>query len=308
MPRNSTGKWVARAGATGGGRTYRGQMPVNWYAALVVIVLLGLASVAFARYQYETGPTKNTTAPLKTGSPWYAAAVFDICGTQKVLASDIVDTDKQSFYTSGNGVITIAPKSTSDAGANAVFGKFVSSYKGLTVTSTEIVLPSTATSSSTSTTTSTTSTTSTTTSTTSTTATTSPTTTSTTAKTTAATSTVYRNGGTCGKGTKDAGKKADIEITYWPSAFAAKQKAESYTGDPATLRFTDDQLITVGYVPAGTKLPKPNGTVVTALLDAAAGASASTTTTTPASSTTSTTAPASTTTSTTNSTTTTTSK
>jgi len=283
MPRNSTGKWVARAGATGGGRTYRGHAPVNWYAALVIIVLLGLASVAFARYEYQTGPSQNTTAPTKNGSPWYAAAVFDICGTQKVLPADVVDTSTQSFYTSGNGVITIAPKTTSVAGANATFGNFVSSYKGLTVSSTEIVLPTGAAGA--------------------------PKPTSTTGasaksgkstssnstksktKTTAATSVVYRSGATCAKGTKYAGKKATVQIRYWPSAFAAKQKPVSYTGNPATLRFSDDQLITVGFVPSGTPLPKPNGNVVTALLDAAAGSSTTTPSTSTTSPSTSTTAP-----------------
>ena len=49
MARSSTGKSVARAAATGGGTTYRGQMPVNWYAALVIIVVVGIASVVLAR-------------------------------------------------------------------------------------------------------------------------------------------------------------------------------------------------------------------------------------------------------------------
>ncbi len=40
---NSTGKWVERAATTGGGRTYRGQMPVNWYASLAVICIVGPA-------------------------------------------------------------------------------------------------------------------------------------------------------------------------------------------------------------------------------------------------------------------------
>ena len=52
MARSSTGKSVARAAATGGGTTYRGQMPVNWYAALVLIVILGIGSVALAKYHY----------------------------------------------------------------------------------------------------------------------------------------------------------------------------------------------------------------------------------------------------------------
>ena len=45
MANNSTGKWVQRAATTGGGRTYRGQMPVNFYAALAVIIIVGLALV-----------------------------------------------------------------------------------------------------------------------------------------------------------------------------------------------------------------------------------------------------------------------
>ena len=58
MARSSSGKSVARAAATGGGATYRGQMPVNWYAALLVIVLVGLGSIALAKYNY------NKTAPV----------------------------------------------------------------------------------------------------------------------------------------------------------------------------------------------------------------------------------------------------
>src|ERR1700678_853182 len=61
MARSSTGKSVARAAATGGGTSYRGQMPVNWYAALVLIVLVGIASVAFARYNYSK--TQSSIAP-----------------------------------------------------------------------------------------------------------------------------------------------------------------------------------------------------------------------------------------------------
>ena len=59
MARSSSGKSVARAAATGGGTTYRGQMPVNWYAALVVIVLVGVASIAFAKYHYDQHPPRR---------------------------------------------------------------------------------------------------------------------------------------------------------------------------------------------------------------------------------------------------------
>lgn len=57
------GKWVARAAATGGGRTYRGQRPINWYAALVLIILVGLASVVVSRMDYRAGAVANTIPP-----------------------------------------------------------------------------------------------------------------------------------------------------------------------------------------------------------------------------------------------------
>lgn len=281
MPRSSTGKWVARAGATGGGRTYRGQVPINWYAALVLIVIAGLASIVLARIDYRNGPATNTTPPAKGGTPWFAAIDFDVCGTQRTpLASNALDTSTQSFYTAGNGVITISPKKTSVAGHNAVLGKFVSSYTGLTLTATELHLPASATSKA-----------------------------SKSAKTSkSAHGTTYRNGDKCASGTKYAGKKGVVTVTYWANAFSSSKTPSTVQGDPGTLRFSNDQLITVGFVPAGTKLPKPNGTIVTALLDASAGSTTTTTTapTTTTPSSTTTTAPSSTTTTPTSSTTSTT--
>ncbi|MDA8076632.1 MAG: hypothetical protein M0Z40_15665 [Actinomycetota bacterium] len=248
MPRSSTGKWVARAGATGGGRTYRGQAPINWYAALVLIVIAGLVSIAFARMDYQRGAVASTVPPVKGGAPWFAAVTFDVCGAQRPpLPSNALDTAKQSFYTTGNGVITISPKTTGAAGHNAVLGKFVSSYKGLVLSATELRLPASPSSSSSKTSKKT--------------------------KTTASSGTTLRNGQRCPAGSKDAGKKAFVTVSYWPNAFSSKAKPLTVSGSPSTLRFTNDQLITVGFVPAGTKLPKPNGTIVTALLDASAGSS-----------------------------------
>ena len=310
MPRSSTGKWVARAGSTGGGRTYRGQVPANWYAVLVLIVILGLGSVAFARYEYQNpSSTANTVAPTK-GTQWFTAMVFDLCGTQSTLASNEVSPTTQSFISTGNGVVVVSPKTTADAGNNAVLGKLLSSYKGLSVTSTEIRLPSTALASSSPTTTppttappspsSTTAPPSTISSTSSTgskerssktKSKTSKKTSSTKAASKVKTSTkVFRNGGTCPAGTKDAGKKGVVKAAYWPSAFASKAKPVVVKGDPNSIKFLDDQLITIGFVPQGTSLPKPNGTVVTALLTASTGAS-TTPTTAPTGSTTPTTAP-----------------
>lgn len=257
MPRTTRGKWVARAAATGGGRTYRGQVPVNWYAVLVVIVVLGILSVVFSRYQYQHPAAASTVQPT-TNTTWYAGFAFDVCGKQQppVAANATSSTaSTKSFYTPGKGLIVVSPKTAADAGANAVLGKFVDGYHGMGLTSSSVTVPS------------------------------------------GKKSTTYRNGQTCPSGTPDAGKKGQVQVAYWPSAFAAKAKPITVSGDPTTLKFTQNQLITIGFVPAGTKLPKPTGTVVTALVQASAAlGSSSTTTTAPGASSTTTTAPGSTTT------------
>jgi hypothetical protein len=139
MARSSSGKSVARAAATGGGATYRGQMPVNWYAALVVIVLVGIASVALAKYNYNKTPT---VVEPTTNTTWHAALAFDICGTteQPLTASPV--PSKTGLTTTGNGVLLIAPKSASEAGNNATLGKFAQEYTGLTLTNTTLKYPS----------------------------------------------------------------------------------------------------------------------------------------------------------------------
>jgi len=139
MARSSSGRSVARAAATGGGTTYRGQMPVNWYAALVVIVLLGIGSVALARYHY--GQTTPSTQPT-VGQTWHAGLAFDICGTvEPALAASTSTT--AGLTTTGSGVLLIAPKLASEAGHNATLGKFASEYTGLTLSNTVLKYPGT---------------------------------------------------------------------------------------------------------------------------------------------------------------------
>jgi len=49
-------------------------------AALIVIVLVGLGSVALAKYNYNKGP--STVEPT-VGTTWYAGLAFDVCGTME---------------------------------------------------------------------------------------------------------------------------------------------------------------------------------------------------------------------------------
>ena len=139
MARSSSGRSVARAAATGGGATYRGQMPVNWYAALVVIVLLGAGSVALARYHY--GQTAPATQPI-VGQTWHAGLAFDVCGKIEPALAASPQSATTGLTTTGDGVLLIAPKSSGEAGNNATVGKFASEYTGLTLKNSVLKYPS----------------------------------------------------------------------------------------------------------------------------------------------------------------------
>ena len=142
MASNSTGKWVERAATTGGGRTYRGQMPVNWYASLAAICVVGLLLVGFSRYQ-RTHQTTSSSGPPTINQVWHAALGIDICGTVKPNLPASRKTAATGFTTDGTGVVTIAPKNPSESGGNATLGKFVDGYKGLQLTSSTLQYPGT---------------------------------------------------------------------------------------------------------------------------------------------------------------------
>ena len=241
MARSSSGKSVARAAATGGGATYRGQMPVNWYAALVVIVLIGVASIAFAKYHYNQTPT---VVEPTTNTTWHAALAIDVCGTMQPALPASPSGGTTGLTTSGQGVLVVAPKSASEAGNNATLGKFAQGYSGLTLTNTSLKLPSGA--------------------------------------------SEYTNGQKCPKGTPDAGKVGEVQARTWIlSTTTAKNGEQEESGGlttlhPADLKFNNRQLITEGFVPSGTKLPKPPSSTILALVQVLNGAQpVATTTTTP---------------------------
>jgi hypothetical protein len=144
MANDSTGKWVQRAATTGGGRTYRGQMPVNFYASLAVIIIVGLGLIVFSRYQL-THKSTSSAGPPTTQQTWYAGLAVDVCGTiEPNLPSNAAKSGK-GLTANGNGVVTIAPADSSQSGSNATLGKFVSGYKGLELTNSTLRYPGKAT-------------------------------------------------------------------------------------------------------------------------------------------------------------------
>ena len=59
-----------------------------------------------------------------------------------------------------------------------------------------------------------------------------------------------KNGQKCGD------KDANVQVKIWASR-NADEKGTLFKGDPADIRLTDNQLITVAFVPDGTDIPKP---------------------------------------------------
>ncbi len=243
MARSSSGKSVARAAATGGGATYRGQMPVNWYAALVVIVLVGLGSVALAKYNYDQGAA---TVEPTVGTTWNAGLAFDICGTMEPALAASPSGATTGLTTTGNGVLQIAPKSAGEAGDNATLGKFAQGYTGLTLTNLTVKVPSAS------------------------------------VPLYRNGERCAKGTPDAGKVgvvqarswtlTTKPGKNGQLQETGGVTTLY-----------PADLKLLNRQLITMAFAPEGTSLPKPPASTITALLQVLAGGSqpAATTTTTP---------------------------
>ncbi|HXQ75619.1 MAG TPA: hypothetical protein VN791_03915 [Acidimicrobiales bacterium] len=242
---------MARAAATGGGRSYRGNMPVKWYGTLFLIVLVGLVSIVYSRYEREN--PSGGTPPTVNNTHWYAAFAVDVCGTvQPDLPTNPNSTANPGIHTDGDGVIRIEPTKAADAGNNATLSRFVTDYPKFGLTSTSLTIPG---------------------------------------------EKARTNGETCPKLTPDAGRKGQVQIEVWPSAQAPGVNHPSTTTDPTSVKLADGQLITVGFVPAGSRLPKPSAATITTMLQAISQAGSTTTTTTPLTATTTpasaTTAPAS---------------
>ena len=115
MPGDNFSRRVACAAAVGGGRSYRSQTPVIWYATLLAICLLGVGLVGYSRYERLNGvaaPAASATPPT-AANEWQAAVAVDVCG--KIVPYALTDTvDPQAAYANiGNGVVDIQPQRSS---------------------------------------------------------------------------------------------------------------------------------------------------------------------------------------------------
>lgn len=177
MAKSTSGKWVSRVGAAGGGKSYRKSRPGNYYGILGVIVVLGLILTVYSRYEYQN-PKKHVSSAVQPviGSTRYAALSIDACGkTLPYLNTD--PTFKGGFTVQSANVIKLTPASAAEAGNNATLAQFAKEYPGLVTSATELAVP--------------------------------------TATGTANPKTTYKSGTACATGTKYAGQKGEVVYAYW---------------------------------------------------------------------------------------------
>jgi hypothetical protein len=143
MARQDSGSRVARAGATGGGRTYRARVPYRWYSGLALIVIVGISLVVYSRYENLHPATPPAAVAPTTSDHWAAGLDFDLCGhgLQTLANSPNSINADLGLFSSGGGVIQIEPKSAADSGVNATVGRFAARYPGLTLTADSVGLP-----------------------------------------------------------------------------------------------------------------------------------------------------------------------
>jgi hypothetical protein len=187
---------------------------------LILIVVFGLASIGFARYDYRNPPA----GPTK----YFAALALFACGEGVSSLAPSVG----NYAALAGGVVE------STTTGSPTLNQFTSAYPGLELTSSTLQLPATS------------------------------------AKNSHVRT--YKNGETCAKGTKDAGKAGHIEIAYWPTLGSP---TPTLTTDPSSVPLGTRVQISVAFIPTGVTPPRPPSSVIAAMETAIQTAATATTTT-----------------------------
>ena len=140
MGRASSSKKVARAASTGGGRTARGSKPLGWYAAIALVVILGVAGIVLSRAEYrqELAAGADGSPPVANRDHWHAAYGIYACDTFLPALTD--ERDPKGIHTHADGIIHIHPFVRSAAGRNATLEVFADAA-GLELSDDRIEVP-----------------------------------------------------------------------------------------------------------------------------------------------------------------------
>ncbi len=119
MGKASSSKKVARAARVGGSSGPK-QRKLGFPVAIVAIVVLGVALIAFARADYTSAAA---TAPIANQDHWHTAYGVYVCDAFQAPLVDAGE-DTTGIHTHGDGIIHIHPFRASAAGKNATLSKW----------------------------------------------------------------------------------------------------------------------------------------------------------------------------------------
>jgi hypothetical protein len=241
VAKSSTGKWVSRVGASGGGKAYKKSRPSNYYGVLAIIVILGLAMTVYSRYEYQNPSVATTTAagvPPVIGTNWYEAMNVDACGVNYPLTPDT--TTQLGFTIGANNVLHVAPVSATETGSKATLALFVTEHHGIVATSSSLALP--------------------------------------TPTGIANNATTWKNGDVCGPKTKYAGKTGTVQYAYW---MFGQTKPTVVTDPAKVPFSANQMYVTMAFLPSGVTPSKPSAETIVAMSKSIQAAASTTTTTSP---------------------------
>ncbi len=227
MAKSTAGKWVSRVGASGGGKAYKKTRPGNYYGALAVIVILGLSSTVYARYEYQhpaAASTRNGVAP-QIGTTWYAALSIQACGKYLPFLSPDKSNKTAGLTILPTNVIRVSPTSAADAGTHATLSQFAAEFPGLIASTSQLSVP--------------------------------------TPTGVANPATSYTNGRACpsGKGAKYPGQAGKVIYSY--SKYG--QMKPKTTNDPSTIKFSQFLHVTMAFEPSGVLPLAPTQVTIDAM-------------------------------------------
>jgi hypothetical protein len=111
---------------------------MNYYGAITLIVVLGLLSVVYSRYEYQNPASAEAPA---IGTTWYAAFKGEACGTTMPALSANATTATNGLTVTQKNVLVISPKTADEAGRNATLATFMAQRPNLSYANNTVKFP-----------------------------------------------------------------------------------------------------------------------------------------------------------------------
>jgi len=122
MARGDSAQKVARAARLGAARGTGDRRNFGFPVAMALVLVLGIALVAFARSGREA------TAAPRLGDHWHSAYDIYVCDTYRAKIVD--ESDPNGIHTHGDGLMHIHPFNSLASGKSATIGEFFSAFGG----------------------------------------------------------------------------------------------------------------------------------------------------------------------------------